>query len=302
MTTSADGNIHLLGGAYALNALDDGGDGDGDDGAYSERAAFEAHLAGCGTCEEEAVGFGGALARIATAQAPVAPPAELRARILARTEVERQLPPLPRPVGSAETAVTVGSAETVGSAVSVGSTGSAVTAPRAADHLSRARRWPRFALAASLAAATGLGVVAVQQHEQVQQERAAAGQLRAQQAAFGELLTAPDARVTTTTAAATEPGTAGTGTVVWSASRNQAGFLAAGLPDPAPGRVYELWLDHNGTLTPAGLLPDGNGALVLTAPLDGARAVGVTDEPAGGSERPTTQPVMALRLTQGRAT
>ncbi|MEK2491574.1 anti-sigma factor [Kitasatospora purpeofusca] len=283
MTTSTDGNIHLLSGAYALNALDDGDDG--------ERAAFEAHLRGCDTCEEEVTGFGGALARLATAQAAVAaPPAELRARILARTEVERQLPPPLRPAGSTGPAVTAVTA------------GSAVTAPRAADHRSRARRWPRFALAASLTAATGLGAVAVQQHEQVQQERAAAGQLRAQQVAFGELLTAPDARVTTTTAAATEPGTAGTGTVVWSASRNQAGFLAAGLPDPAPGRVYELWLDHNGTPTPAGLLPDGNGALVLSAPLDGARAVGVTDEPAGGSAQPTTQPVMALRLTQSRST
>ncbi|MFI8085332.1 anti-sigma factor domain-containing protein [Kitasatospora sp. NPDC086009] len=266
MSTPADSNLHLLSGAYALNAVDD-----------DERAAFEDHLAGCDTCEEEVAGFGAALARLATAHA-IDPPAALRARILARTEAERQLPPSPRLAPST------------------------VTARRAPDHRPRPRRWPRLALAASLTAATALGALAVQQHEEAQQNRATAVQLRAQQAAFGELLTAPDARVTTTTAAAADPGTVGTGTVVWSASRNQAGFLASGLPAPRPGHVYELWLDHGGTLSPAGLLPEGNGALVLTAPLNGARAVGVTEEPAGGSDQPTTQPVMALRLTGNHTT
>lgn len=258
MTTPADDNLHLLTGAYALNALD-----------ADEHAAFETHLGGCGTCEEEVAGFSAALARLGAAQA-VPPPPRMRARILARLEYEQQLAPVPRRTGVVATAA----------------------APRT---VRRRARWQRFALAASLAAATTLGVFAVRQHEQVEQAQATAEQLRSQQAAFGELLTAPDARVTTATAAGS-----GTGTVVWSASRNQAGFLAAGLPDPGPGRVYELWLDHAGTLDPAGLLPDGDGALLLTAPLDGARAVGVTLEPAGGSAQPTSEPVMALKLTPNR--
>ncbi|MFD0344961.1 anti-sigma factor [Kitasatospora aburaviensis] len=203
-------------------------------------------------------GFGAALTRLGAAQA-VPPPPEMRARVLARLEYERQLPPPRR-------------TEVV----------TAAAAPRAGH---RRARWPRLALAASLAAATALGVVAVQQHEQAQQERATAERLRTQQAAFGELLTAPDARVTTTTAAGSGTGT-GTGTVVWSASRNQAGFLAAGLPDPGPGRVYELWLDRAGTLSPAGLLADGNGALVLTAPSTAPAPSASPQNPQAGRTNP----------------
>ncbi|MGW4893172.1 anti-sigma factor [Kitasatospora sp. NPDC004240] len=259
MTARACEDLHLLTGAYALHALDD------------EHDAFEEHLGRCETCREEVAGFTAALARLATPHALPPPPA-VRARVLARLEHERQLPPLRR---SADRP--------------------APTARARAGF--RGSRWQRFALAASLAAATTLGVFAVRQHEQAEQAQATAEQLRSQQAAFGELLTAPDARVTTAGAA---DGGSGTGTVVWSASRNQAGFLAAGLPAPGPGRVYELWLDHAGTLSPAGLLPDGDGALLLTAPLDGARAVGVTIEPAGGSAQPTSEPVMALKLTPNR--
>ncbi|MEU1423525.1 anti-sigma factor [Kitasatospora sp. NPDC005751] len=253
MTAPADSDLHLLTGAYALHSLD-----------ADERDAFEAHLGGCESCGEEVAGFAAALSRLGTAQA-VEPPPRLRAALLARLEREHQLPPLPRHTGAA--------------------------APRVAPPGVRRRaRWPRFALAASLAATTALGVLAVQQHEQARRARSDAGQLRARQAAFGELLTAPDARVSTVTAGS------GAGTVVWSADRNRAGFLATGLPDPGPGRVYELWLDHAGTYLPAGLLPDGDGALLLTAPLDGARSVGLTVEPAGGSVRPTGEPVLALRL------
>ncbi|MER6401840.1 anti-sigma factor [Kitasatospora sp. NPDC001603] len=253
MTTPADADPHLHTGAYALNALDP-----------DEHEAFEAHLDGCDTCAVEVAGFATALARLGAADR-LRPPPALRARVMARLDDEQQLPPLHRDTRAA---------------------------PR--PHRPRgSARWPRFALAASLAAATALGALSVQQHDQAQQARAETEQLRTRQAAFGELLTAPDARVTSTNAT---NGTDGTGTLVWSTSRNLAGFLASGLPDPGPGRVYELWLDRAGTLSPAGLLPDGDGALVLTAPLDGARAVALTQEPAGGSAQPTGEPLMALRL------
>ncbi|MFE4519167.1 anti-sigma factor domain-containing protein [Kitasatospora sp. NPDC056783] len=258
MTAASD--PHLLTGAYALNAL-------GDD----ERGAFEEHLGGCETCPQEVAGFAAALARLASRHALPSPPA-LRARVLARVEHERQLPP-PRRV-----------------------TAHPAPASRARAG-GRRPRWPRLALAASLAAATTLGVFAVRQHEQARQAQATAERLRSRQAAFDGLLTAPDARLST---AGPADGGPGTGTVLWSASRDQAGFLAAGLPDPGPDRVYELWLDHAGALSPAGLLTAGDGALLLTARLDGAHAVGVTLEPAGGSAQPTGKAVMALKLAPNR--
>ncbi|MGV9271550.1 anti-sigma factor [Kitasatospora sp. NPDC003701] len=237
-------------------------------GAYAAHAleaaetdAFERHLGRCETCAREVEDFTATLARLGAAQGLQAPPA-LRPRVLGRLDGVRQLPPSGRP------------------------------GPATPRRRRTAGRWPRLALAASTAIATTLGVVAYQQHDQADRAQSQADVLRTQQAVFGELLTAQDARVTTATAV----DGSGTGTVVWSPSHNQAGFLAAGLPQPAPGRVYELWLDHDGTMTPAGLLSAGDGALVLTAPLDRARAVALTDEPAGGSLHPTAGPLMLLPL------
>ncbi|MER8188611.1 anti-sigma factor, partial [Kitasatospora sp. NPDC094015] len=125
-----------------------------------------------------------------------------------------------------------------------------------------------------------------------------AEQVSGEQARFAALLTAPDARTRTATAA----GGSGNGTVVWSQSRNEAGFLAAGLPPLGVDRAYELWFDDGGTARPAGLLHGSNGALLLDGPLDGAGGVGVTVEPATGSTRPTSTPVLLFPLTtQGAA-
>ncbi|MFJ9611605.1 anti-sigma factor domain-containing protein [Kitasatospora sp. NPDC101176] len=234
----------------------------------AESEAFERHLADCEACALEVDGFAATLARLGAAQAVLPPPA-LRPRVLGRLEQTRQLPPRTR--------------------------STPLPAPRRGPGRTR---WPRFALAASTLLATSLGVLAYQQHDRADTARSQAAELREQQTVFGELLTAPDVRVTTT--ASGTPGT-GTGTVVWSPSHNQAGFLAAGMPQPAPGRVYELWLNHDGTMSPAGLLPGGDGSLVLTAPLDRARAVAVTDEPAGGSPHPTTAPIMVLPLGASRS-
>ena len=72
--------LHLLAGAYAVDALDPG-----------ERAEFETHLAGCPECTEEVRGLQATAARLASAEA-VVPPSALRASVLAAvagTEQER---------------------------------------------------------------------------------------------------------------------------------------------------------------------------------------------------------------------
>ncbi|GAA0257629.1 anti-sigma factor [Cryptosporangium japonicum] len=70
----------LLNGAYALDALDD-----------TERAAVERHLRTCPTCATEVAGFAEAAARLGGASA-VAPPPELRNRVLAAARATRQTP------------------------------------------------------------------------------------------------------------------------------------------------------------------------------------------------------------------
>ncbi len=147
-----------------------------------------------------------------------------------------------------------------------------------------------MALAACLALAAAAGGVAVQQHGESERARSRAAALQRQQARITELLTAPDARI----ASAGVAGGGGVATVVWSHARDAAGFLASGLPALEQGTAYELWFDDAGSMRPAGLMSDPAGAVLLSGPLNGARGVGVTVEPAGGSARPTGAPVVLL--------
>ncbi|MER7770597.1 anti-sigma factor [Kitasatospora sp. NPDC096140] len=82
--------------------------------------------------------------------------------------------------------------------------------------------------------------------------------------------------------------------VAWSSAWFRAGFLVSGMPPLPEGTAYELWFDDSGTMRPAGLMPATSGALLLSGPVNGARGVGVTVEPAGGSAHPTRTPLVVL--------
>ncbi|MFD8080859.1 anti-sigma factor domain-containing protein [Kitasatospora sp. NPDC059722] len=229
----------------------------------AESSAFERHLADCPACAQEVAEFAATLARLGAAES-VVPPGAMKARVMAALPAIRQEAPRTAPVQPA------------------------------GPGPGRLRRaWPKLALAACLAVAAGAGGLAVQQHREADQARARAAAVQQQQNRFADLLAAPDAR----TASGTVAGGAGVGTVVWSHGRGQAAFLATGMPAPAAGRTYELWFDDAGTMRPAGLLPGGDGSLVLSGPLGGATGVGVTVEPAGGSAHPSGAPVMLLSFT-----
>ncbi|WP_369184923.1 anti-sigma factor [Streptomyces sp. Y1] len=225
-----------------------------------ERLAFERHLAQCPACAQEVAEFKATLARLGSAESGAVPPG-LKARVMAGIGDVRQLPPVTGP------------------------------AERRRPTSRLARQWPKLALAACLALATVLGALAVQQHDQAQRAQAQASAMRDEQAAVTSLLTAPDARTTTTVLGSA------VATVVWSPGRGQAAFLAAGMPALPPGRTYELWFNDSGTMRPAGLLPADHGQLLLTGRINAAVGVGVTQEPAAGSAHPTGQPLMLLPLT-----
>ncbi|MFG6294645.1 anti-sigma factor, partial [Streptomyces rochei] len=76
---------------------------------------------------------------------------------------------------------------------------------------------------------------------------------------------------------------------------NKGVFTAANLPAPGAGKTYQLWLDHDGTMRPAGLV-DHDGTVILTGNPADAGAVGLTLEPAGGSPQPTTDPLLLMSL------
>ncbi|MFD9128421.1 anti-sigma factor, partial [Kitasatospora sp. NPDC059571] len=62
------------------------------------------------------------------------------------------------------------------------------------------------------------------------------------------------------------------------------------------GKAWELWFDDGSAARPAGLLHSANGSLLLEGPVDGARGIGLTLEPATGSLQPTGNTVLVLPL------
>ncbi|MEU5921707.1 anti-sigma factor [Streptomyces sp. NPDC047141] len=225
----------------------------------NERKDFDAHLRTCEACRQEAAEFEATAARLAAAVSQ-APPAAAKARVMAAIDGVRQSPPR-------------------------------VPAPSVAPALGGLlrRRAAPWALAAAVAAAA-LGGVAVRQTLNGQDLEQQARQAQQRLDTVSSVLAAPDARTT--------HGKAANGaltTVVASDQHNQAVFTAANLPTPGAGKTYQLWLDHDGTMRPAGLI-DHDGTVILAGDPADAGAVGLTVEPAGGSPQPTTTPLLLMAL------
>lgn len=231
----------------------------------SERRDFERHLGACDACSVEVRELTETATRLGLAvTAPV--PRDMRERVLREITAVRQEPP-------------------------------------AVDRRDRPRvrppwagRWPRFALAASLAAAAGFGGIAVWQHQDARAARQEADAARQQGAAVARVIAAPDAR---SSAGTLKNGAKGT--VVVSRSQDRAVFLASGLGEAPSGKVYQLWFDDGGTMRPAGLMRASGAspttyAAMLEGPVDGATGMGVTVEPAGGSAQPTSAPLTMMDL------
>jgi anti-sigma-K factor RskA len=72
-----------------------------------------------------------------------------------------------------------------------------------------------------------------------------------------------------------------------------------GMPTLASNQVYEVWVQRGGNLEPSSLFaPRSNHSAEAAVPggLDGADAVLVTKEPRGGSQKPTSSPVLSVQL------
>ncbi|MFJ3914071.1 anti-sigma factor [Streptomyces vinaceus] len=152
-------------------------------------------------------------------------------------------------------------------------------------HVCHRRRTP-----ASAAHPATLGGVAVWQTQNGQDLKQRTRQAQQQLDEVSAVLAAPDPRTVHSRAA-----DGALTTVVASDRQNKAVFTAAGLPATAAGKTYQLWLDHHGTMSPAGLI-DHDGTAVLTGNPAGAAAIGLALEPAGGSSRPTTEPLFLMTL------
>jgi Anti-sigma-K factor rskA len=74
-------------------------------------------------------------------------------------------------------------------------------------------------------------------------------------------------------------------------------LVVVGLPAPPPGRIYEVWLEHGAepplpTDALFSVTKTGSGSVGVPGDLHGVSKVLVTDEPLGGSLKPTRTPVI----------
>lgn len=84
-------------------------------------------------------------------------------------------------------------------------------------------------------------------------------------------------------------------------SKKGAILNVQGLPNPGPGKVYEVWVQRDGTIEPAGALfsvsSGGSGTAGIPGSLKGAQAVAVTAERDGGTLKPTQMPLLTVKLS-----
>ncbi|WP_199547534.1 anti-sigma factor domain-containing protein [Streptomyces sp. N35] len=222
--------------------------------APAERTEFERHLAACGACAQEVAELAATTARLGLAVA-VPAPARMREQVLQRIRTVRQEPP---------------------------------EVPSRGRLRTWARALPRLSLAACLAAAAAFGGIAVWQHESAEDARSQARQPRRRGEEWGAVRPARHAEV-----GAAELADGARGTVIVSRAQDRAAFVAAGLPELPDGKVYQLWFNDGDVMRPAGEFSGSGGerVVLLDGRIDGASGMGLTVEPAGGSPRPTTEPV-----------
>ncbi len=79
---------------------------------------------------------------------------------------------------------------------------------------------------------------------------------------------------------------------------DRAILVVEDMPSMPEGRTGQVWVIRDEKPQPSGLLePSGNmAATAITTPLRGADAIAVTIEPAGGSDKPTSDPVLVQEL------
>jgi anti-sigma-K factor RskA len=149
----------------------------------------------------------------------------------------------------------------------------------------RGRSWLPFLVAAALALVVGIGAAVTQPwaDDEVPQLTAAE-----------QVLQAPDAEEVFL-----DLGDAGKATVVRSKAEDRAVISTEDMVSAPDGKTYELWFINGDEFTSAGLMPDApDQTVVLDGSAGQAVAVGITVEPEGGSEEPTTEPIAVFDLTE----
>lgn len=217
----------------------------------------------------------------------VAPPADLRARIFEQVAATEQMTPdevaAERAVADEAPLPLVAATPTpdaVDREPALVGGGSMAEGPR---ELAARRRWfqrPGSLLAAAAAAVVllvgGIGI----------------GQAIRTPDPVSALVHAADVRTQTASLA---DGTRAT--LLWSSDQGEAAFVFEGLTQLETEQVYQAWfMPADGDPIPAGTFVGGDGSVVhaLDGVLHEGDGVAITVEPDGGSEQPTSQPLLVM--------
>jgi hypothetical protein len=251
--------VEVLLPAMAAGALD----GDDAQNVYG-------HLAICPPCLKHLRDFQETVEQLAFVVPQVAPPSELRLRVMqsVKTSAPVARAPLSLPLLPA--------------------TNGRAAAPPPPKLLTIYRNAAPAVLAACVLILVGAGLWMGMMREQLQtQER----QLQ-QQAAVYNMLHDPQSSFTTLKPPKAD--TLAAGQAIMAPQRREVGLMVTHLPQPPAGRIYQLWLlRHGADPVPAGqFVVDENGAVMTTMPVSTDQMAGlrVTDEPAGSPSPTPTGP------------
>jgi hypothetical protein len=227
-----------------------------------ERAAFTRHLATCESCAAEIAELRGVVGLLGDlTEEP--PPQGLRSRVLA----EAGRTPQARSAGPARTTV---APATVGE-----------------------RRWRRVAVAAVAAGMVAVASTWTVMDSRLRHEHGNVQTLRSERDRIYAVMNARDVQMR----GADLPG-GGRMAAAVSASEREGVAMLAGLPPPAAGRVYQMWLIAGTKATSALILRTGvSGGTLLFAWAPGSDSFGITVEPAGGSAAPSSSPLATIKFT-----
>lgn len=266
-----------LTGAYALDAVEP-----------DEREAFEQAAARSETLQAETDELRETALLLALSADPVVPSARLKSDLMAKIAATPQLAPTTPDTGerggsepAASRPVETQPAEAV-----------PVAASSTPAELKASRRWfsGPIGLVAGVAAAAALFIGGGFVGGALSPGAPVA--IDASATELAEITAAPDSQRATVEL---DGGT--TATLVWSEELGRSAVVTDGLEPLPDDKVYEAWYIDSEGAVPAGTFTAGGAGTawhVLEGTMAAGATVGVTVEPAGGSETPTTDPVIVV--------
>jgi anti-sigma-K factor RskA len=271
-----------LAGAYALHALD-----------ADEAADYELYLSLSEEARIEATELNDTAVALGLAAAPVQPSSGLKAILMAQIASTPQLGPVDGPARPGTPAVVAATPPVVAAVVAPAA--ASVDAPQASGSAAERaeRRWfqrPAGYLAAAAAAALFVGGTFAGQAIYGNPDDAFPSK---QAAGLAEINAAGD-----TQRASTETVNGQDVTLVWSGELGLSAIIVDDLPALGDDQDYQLWYIGESGPVPAGTFDStGSGTVfrVLDGTMSAGDAVGVTVEPRGGSDKPTTDPIVAIQ-------